>query len=477
MTAYDVLVIGSGPGGYITAIRAAQLGFRTGIVEREHLGGICLNWGCIPTKSFLHSAEVFEHAKKASKFGLKLEGTITAPIEGIVARSRSVSARLNRGVGYLLAKNSVDIIWGRARLSSAGEIAVSASPPATQAGLPKGILGAGSYRAKHIILATGARPRALPFVEPDGKLIWTYFDALKPDALPGSLIVVGAGAIGIEFASFYRSLGSDVTVIETLDRIMPREDAEISAFARDALSRRGVKILTGASLSEVEKTATSVDVRVAVADGQQTTISGDRLLVAIGVQGNIEDLGLEALGVETARGCIVADEFGRTTLPGLYAIGDVAGPPFLAHKAEHEGVVCVEKIAGIPDVHALEKDKIPACTFGNPNVASVGLTEARARELGRELLIGRFPLMANGKAIALGQDEGLVKTILDKDTGEILGAHMVGNGVTELIHGYVVAMNPARQDRAILGSVFPHPTVSEAIKESVLGAHGRALNF
>lgn len=476
MTAYDVLVVGSGPGGYITAIRAAQLGFKTGIVEREYLGGICLNWGCIPTKSFLHSAELFEHAKKASKFGLKLEGTITAPIEGIVARSRSVSARLNRGVGYLLAKNSVDIIWGQARLSSAGEVTV-ASALAAQASLPKGVQGPGSYSAKHVILATGARPRALPFVKSDGKLIWTYFDALKPDALPGSLIVVGAGAIGIEFASFYRSLGSDVTVIESLDRIMPNEDAEVSAFAREALQKRGIKILTGANMTQVKKTAASVDVHVSAADGRQTTISGDRLLVAIGVEGNIEDLGLEAIGVETARGCVVTDEFGRTNVPGLYAIGDVAGPPFLAHKAEHEGVICVEKIAALPDVHALEKDKIPACTFGNPNVASVGLTEARARESGRELLVGRFPLMANGKAITLGQDEGLVKTILDKDTGEILGAHMVGNGVTELIHGYVVAMNPTRQDQAILGSVFPHPTVSEAVKESVLNAHGRTLNF
>ena len=478
-TSYDVIIIGSGPGGYVTAIRAAQLGFKTAIVEREHLGGICLNWGCIPTKALLRSAEILDHANHAKSYGLKLEGKMTADVKDVVARSRGVSARLNGGVAFLMKKNKIDVIWGEAKLTKPGEISVGKSTKPVvepQNPVPKGVKGEGTYTAKHIIVATGARPRALPGIEPDGKLIWTYFEAMKPDVMPKSLVVMGSGAIGIEFASFYRSMGAEVTVVEVMPQVMPVEDAEISAFARKQLEKRGLKILTEAKVTKVEKGANSVTAHVETKDGKVEKITADRLISAVGVQGNIEGLGLEALGVKTDRGCIVIDGYGRTNVPGLYAIGDVAGPPMLAHKAEHEGVICIEKIAGVPGVHPMEKGRIPGCTYCNPQVASVGLTEAKAKELGRDIRVGRYSFAANGKAIALGEDQGLIKTIFDKKTGELIGAHMVGAEVTELIQGFVVAMNLETTEEELMHTIFPHPTLSEMMKESVLDAYGRVLN-
>lgn len=476
---YDVIIIGSGPGGYVTAIRAAQLGLKTAIVEREHLGGICLNWGCIPTKALLRSAEVLDNAHHAKNYGLKLEGTITPDVKEVVARSRGVSARLNGGVAFLMKKNKIDVIWGEAKLTKPNEIVVGKiSKPIVQPQnpVPKGVLGEGTYTAKHIIVATGARPRALPGIEPDGKLIWTYFEAMKPDFMPKSIVVMGSGAIGIEFASFYRSMGVDVTVVELMANVMPVEDAEISAFARKQLEKRGLKIITEAKVSLVEKGSDSITAHVETKDGKVQKITADRLISAVGVQGNIENLGLEALGVKTDRGCVVIDGYGKTNVPGLYAIGDVAGPPMLAHKAEHEGVICIEKIAGLPNVHPMDKLKIPGCTYCNPQVASVGLTEAKAKEQGREIRVGRYSFAANGKAIALGEDQGMVKTIFDKKTGELIGAHMVGAEVTELIQGFVVAMNLETTEEELMHTIFPHPTLSEMMKESVLDAYGRVLN-
>ncbi|SOC03442.1 dihydrolipoyl dehydrogenase [Stappia indica] len=478
-TSYDVIIIGSGPGGYVTAIRAAQLGLKTAIVEREHLGGICLNWGCIPTKALLRSAEILDHANHAKSYGLKLEGKMTADVKDVVARSRGVSARLNGGVAFLMKKNKIDVIWGEAKLTKPGEISVGKSTKPVvepQNPVPKGVKGEGTYTAKHIIVATGARPRALPGIEPDGKLIWTYFEAMKPDVMPKSLVVMGSGAIGIEFASFYRSMGAEVTVVEVMPQVMPVEDAEISAFARKQLEKRGLKILTEAKVAKVEKGANSVTAHVETKDGKVEKITADRLISAVGVQGNIEGLGLETLGVKTDRGCIVIDGYGKTNVPGIYAIGDVAGPPMLAHKAEHEGVICIEKIAGVPGVHPMEKGRIPGCTYCNPQVASVGLTEAKAKEQGRDIRVGRYSFAANGKAIALGEDQGMIKTIFDKKTGELIGAHMVGAEVTELIQGFVVAMNLETTEEELMHTIFPHPTLSEMMKESVLDAYGRVLN-
>jgi dihydrolipoamide dehydrogenase len=476
---YDVIIIGSGPGGYVTAIRAAQLGLKTAIVEREHLGGICLNWGCIPTKALLRSAEILDHANHAKDYGLTLEGTMTAKVDDVVKRSRGVSLRLNGGVGFLMKKNKIDVIWGEAQLIKANEIKVSKTtktPMEPQPPVPKGVKGEGTYTAKHIILATGARPRALPGIEPDGKLIWTYFEAMVPKTMPKSLLVMGSGAIGIEFASFYRSMGVDVTVVELMATIMPVEDAEISAIARKALEKRGMKIITEAKVTKVDKGSDSVTAHVETKNGKIEKITADRLISAVGVQGNIDNLGLEKLGIKTDRGCVVTDGYGRTNVAGVYAIGDVAGPPMLAHKAEHEGVICIEKIAGVPGVHAMDKAKIPGCTYCHPQVASVGLTEAKAKEAGRDIRVGRFQFAANGKAIALGEDNGLIKTIFDKKTGELIGAHMVGAEVTELIQGFVVAMNLETTEEDLMHTIFPHPTLSEMMKESVLDAYGRALN-
>ncbi|MBA5776569.1 dihydrolipoyl dehydrogenase [Stappia sp. F7233] len=475
---YDVIVIGAGPGGYVTAIRASQLGLKTAIVEREHMGGICLNWGCIPTKALLRSAEIYHYMTHAKDYGLSAE-KVGFDAAAIVKRSRGVSGQLNGGVGFLMKKNKIDIIWGEAKLTKPGEVVVSKSAkPAMQPQNPepKGAKGPGTYTAKHVIIATGARPRTLPGIEPDKETIWTYFEAMVPPSMPKSLIVMGSGAIGIEFASFYRTMGAEVTVVELLPQIMPVEDPEIAGIAKKSFEKQGIKILTDAKVTSVKKAAGSVTATVETKDGKKQDIEAEKLISAVGVVGNIEGLGLEALGVKTDRGCIVIDGYGRTNVPGVYAIGDVAGPPMLAHKAEHEGVVCVEKIAGL-DVHAMDKLKIPGCTYCHPQVASVGLTEPKAKEAGYEIKVGRFPFVGNGKAIALGEPEGLVKTIFDAKTGQLLGAHMVGAEVTELIQGYVVAMNLETTEEDLMHTVFPHPTLSEMMKESVLDAYGKVLNI
>ena len=477
-TLYDVLIIGGGPGGYVTAIRSAQLGFKTALVEREHLGGICLNWGCIPTKALLRSAEIFHYANHATQYGLKLNGSMSVDVADVVKRSRGVSAQLNGGVAFLLKKNKVDVIWGEAKVTKAGEVSVSASTKPVvepQNPIPKGVLGQGVYKAKHIIVATGARPRALPGIEPDKNLIWTYFEAMVPKVMPKSLIVMGSGAIGIEFASFYRTFGAEVTVVEVMPQILPVEDAEIAALARKSFEKQGMKIMTGAKVLSVKKGTNSVTATIQDEKGGTVELTAERMISAVGVVGNIENLGLESLGVKTDRGCIVTDGLGRTNVPGLYAIGDVAGPPMLAHKAEHEGVLCVEGIKGL-HVHAMDKLKIPGCTYCHPQVASVGLTEAKAKEAGYQVKVGRFPFMGNGKAIALGEPEGLVKTVFDAKTGQLLGAHMIGAEVTELIQGYVVAMTLETTEEELMHTVFPHPTLSEMMHESVLDAYGRVIH-
>ena len=475
---FDVIIIGSGPGGYVTAIRAAQLGLKTAIVEREHLGGICSNWGCIPAKALLRSSEIMHYASHPEAYGLKIDGKVSADVKAVVERSRGVAQRMNNGVGLLMKKNKVDVIWGEAKLTKPGQITVSKpakKPMQPQAPAPKNTKGEGTYTAKHIIVATGARPRVLPGMEPDGKLIWTYFEAMIPQELPKSLIVVGSGAIGIEFASFYRTMGTQVTVVELLPQIMPVEDAEISKFAQKQFEKQGMKFLLEAKVAKVVKGKDSVTAHVEKKDGSVEKITADRMISAVGVQCNVENLGLEALGVAVERGAIRIDEYCRTNVPGIYAIGDVAGPPMLAHKAEHEGVICIEKIAGL-DPHPLERLRVPGCTYCQPQVASVGLTEARAKEAGREIRVGRFPFLANGKAVALGEDQGLVKTIFDRKTGELLGAHMVGAEVTELIQGFVIAMNLETTEEELMHTIFPHPTLSEMMKESVLDAYGRVLN-
>ncbi|PWW03903.1 dihydrolipoamide dehydrogenase [Hoeflea marina] len=476
---YDVIIIGSGPGGYIAAIRAAQLGLKTAIVEREHLAGICSNWGCIPTKALLRSAEILHYAQHPEAYGIRIDGKATPDLAAIVKRSRGIAERMNGGVGFLMKKNKVDIIWGEAKLTKPGEIVVSKTTKKIvepQGPIPKTTLGEGTYTAKHIIVATGARPRAIPGIEPDGKLIWTYFEAMKPAEMPKSLLVMGSGAIGIEFASFYRTMGVEVTVVELMSRVMPVEDAEISAFAKKQFEKQGMKIILEAKVAKVEKSANSVTAHIEMKDGKIEKITADRMISAVGVQANIENIGLEAIGVKTDRGFIAIDGYGKTNVAGIYAIGDVAGPPLLAHKAEHEAVICVEKIAGLPNVHPMDKNLIPGCTYCNPQVASVGLTEAKAKEQGRDIRVGRFPFVANGKAIALGEDQGMVKTIFDKKTGELIGAHMVGAEVTELIQGFVVAMNLETTEAELMHTIFPHPTLSEMMKESVLDAYGQALN-
>jgi dihydrolipoamide dehydrogenase len=470
MSQYDVIVIGAGPGGYVTAIRAAQLGLKTAVVEAKHLGGICLNWGCIPTKALLRSAEIYNYAKHAGDYGLTIPN-VSFDIAAVVKRSRGVSQQLNTGVGFLLKKNKVDVIWGKAELKGNGKIAVTSTD-----GAPKGALGSGDYSAKHIIVATGARPRVLPGLEPDKKLVWTYFEAMVPDFFPKSLLVVGSGAIGIEFASFYRSMGADVTVVEVMPQVLPVEDAEIAAIALKQFTKHGLKVMTDTKVTKLDKGANSVTATLEGKDGKTQTLTVDRVISAVGVVGNIEGLGLEALGVKTDRGCVIIDEFGRTNVPGVYAIGDVAGPPMLAHKAEHEGVICIEAIAG-KHPHPMNKLMIPGCTYCHPQVASVGLTEKKAKDAGYEIKVGRFPFIGNGKAIALGEPDGLVKTIFDKKTGRLLGAHMVGAEVTELIQGFVVAMNLETTEEELIHTVFPHPTLSEMMHESVLDSEGRAIHM
>jgi dihydrolipoamide dehydrogenase len=466
---YDVIVIGAGPGGYVTAIRAAQLGLKTAIVEKAHLGGICLNWGCIPTKALLRSAEIYHYLEHAKDYGLAAE-KVGFDLAAIVKRSRTVSAQLNRGVGGLLKKNKVELIWGAAKLKGKGAIAVAAAENP-----PRGALGAGEYAAKHIVLATGARPRTLPGLEADGKLVWTYFEAMVPPDMPKSLLVIGSGAIGVEFASFFRTLGADVTIVEILPQILPAEDREIAALARKRFEKQGIKIHTEAKVAKLAKGKNDVTATIELKAGKSESLKVDRVISAVGVVGNIEGLGLEELGVKTERGLIASDAYGRTNVAGIYAIGDVAGPPMLAHKAEHEGVICVEAIAGRKP-HAMDKLKIPGCTYCNPQVASVGLTEDKAKETGREIKVGRFPFIGNGKAIALGEPDGLVKTVFDAKTGQLLGAHLVGAEVTELIQGFVVAMNLETTEQELIDSVFPHPTLSEAMHESVLDAYGRVIH-
>ncbi len=474
---YDLIIIGAGPGGYIAAIRAAQLGMKTAIVEREHMAGICSNWGCIPTKALLRTAEIYGHMGHAKDYGLTAE-KFGFDLDGVVKRSRGIAAQMNNGVQFLMKKNKVDTIWGEAVLTGPGEISVAPTKKKImqpQVPPPKNALGAGTYKAKNIIVATGARPRILPGIEPDGDRIWTYFEAMVPAQMPKSLVVMGSGAIGMEFASFYRSMGSEVTIIELLPQILPVEDAEIAAHVKKRFEKRGIKFMTEAKIAKVDKTATGIVAHVELKDGNKVDVAGDRLISAVGVQCNTENIGLEKVGVKVERGAIVVDDHGRTNVPGVWAIGDVAGPPMLAHKAEHEAVIVVETIAGMK-VHGLEKLKIPGCTYCEPQVASVGLTEAKAKETGREIKVGRFPFIGNGKAIALGEPEGLVKTIFDAKTGELLGAHMVGAEVTELIEGFVVAMNLETTEQELMHTIFPHPTLSEMMKESVLDAYGRALN-
>mgnify|MGYP001256342130 CR=1 FL=1 len=474
---YDIIVIGGGPGGYVAAIRAAQLGFKTAVVEREHLGGICLNWGCIPTKALLRSAEIYHYATHAKDYGLVLEGTIRPDPAAVVKRSRGVSTQLNNGVAFLMKKNKIDVIWGQATITKPGEVLVkdAAKPRDGTAAAPKGTKGAGIYAAKHIIVATGARPRVLPGLEPDGKLVWTYFEAMVPETMPKSLLVVGSGAIGIEFASFYRTLGAEVTVVEVLPQILPVEDAEIAALARKRFEKQGIKVMTGAKVTKLDKKADSVTATIDDGKGGTQSLTVDRVISAVGVVGNVENLGLEALGVTLDRGTIKTDGFGKTSVAGIYAIGDVAGQPMLAHKAEHEGVICVEAIKGLHP-HAIDKLMIPGCTYCHPQIASVGLTEAKAKEAGYDIRVGRFPFIGNGKAIALGEPDGLVKTIFDRKTGKLLGAHMVGAEVTELIQGFVIAMNLETTEEELINSVFPHPTLSEMMHESVMDAYGRVIH-
>jgi dihydrolipoamide dehydrogenase len=470
-TSFDIIIIGSGPGGYIAAIRAAQLGFKVAIIEKQYLGGICLNWGCIPTKALLRSADVFHMMQHAKDYGLSAEKVSYDP-KAVVARSRGVAKRLSDGVAFLMKKNKVQVIWGEATIDAPGKITVKASKVEAL----KGALGPGAYQAKHIILATGARPRALPGLEGDGKLVWTYFEAMNPDKMPKSLLVVGSGAIGIEFASFYRTMGAEVTVVEVLPQILPVEDAEIQTFARKAFEKQGMKIMTGAKVTKLEKKTDSVVATIDDGKGGTQKLEVDRVISAVGVVGNVEGLGLEKLGVKMDRGTIVIDGMCKTNVPGIYAIGDVAGPPMLAHKAEHEGVICVEAIKGLKP-HPMDKLMIPGCTYCSPQIASVGLTEAKAKEMKLDIRVGRFPFLGNGKAIALGEDQGLVKVIFDKKTGQLLGAHMVGTEVTELIQGYVVAMNLETTEEELMHTVFPHPTLSEMMKEAVLDAYGRVLNM
>ena len=474
---YDVLIIGAGPGGYVTAIRAAQLGFKTAVVDREHLGGICLNWGCIPTKALLRSAEIYHYMQHAADYGLSAK-EVSFDAAAIVKRSRGVSGRLNGGVGMLLKKNKVDVIWGEASIEAAakgnepGKVTVKETK---RAEAPKGAKGAGTYSAKHIIVATGARPRVLPGIEPDKKQIWTYYEAMVPERMPKSLLVMGSGAIGIEFASFYRTMGAEVTVIELLPQILPVEDAEIAGLARKRFEKQGIKILTGAKVTKVEKGADSVTATVEDDKGKTQQLTAEKLISAVGVVGNIENLGLEKLGVKIERGVVVTDGLGRTNVPGVYAIGDVAGPPMLAHKAEHEGVICIETIKGL-HTHPMDKGKIPGCTYCHPQIASVGITEGKAKDLGLSIKVGRFPFAGNGKAIALGEPDGLIKTIFDAKTGQLLGAHMIGAEVTELIQGYVIAMTLETTEEELMHTVFPHPTLSEMMHESVLDAYGRVIH-
>ena len=464
--AFDVVIIGSGPGGYVTAIRGSQLGLKVAIVERELLGGICLNWGCIPTKALLKSGEVYEQLGHLADYGVSAENR-AFDFDAVVKRSRKVSAQLNAGVAFLMKKHKVEVVEGTARLEK------GTAAPKVVVALKAG--GARTLEAKHVILATGARARTIPAtgLEPDGERVWTYREALVPKAAPKSLIVIGSGAIGIEFASFYRALGADVTVIEALPRILPVEDEEVSKAAHKAFEKRGLKFRVPANVRKLTSSKSGVSVEIEV-DGKAETLTAEVAIVAVGIVGNVEDLGLEALGAKVERTHVVTDAHGATNVPGLYAIGDVAGPPWLAHKASHEGVHCIEHIAGLKPANL--NSPIPGCTYSTPQIASVGLTEAQAREQGRDPRVGRFPFRVNGKAIASGETEGFVKTVFDGATGALIGAHMIGAEVTEMIQGYVIAMTCEATEAELQGAIFPHPTMSEAMHEASLDAYGIVLH-
>ncbi len=460
----DLIIIGGGPGGYVAAIRAAQLGMKVTLVEREHLGGICLNWGCIPTKALLRSAEVVSLARHAQDFGCSV-GEVKPDLAKIVERSRKVSAQLAGGVKYLMKKNKVEVVDGLGKLLGKGRVEVS-----------KDGKKVAEFAAKHIIVATGARPRVLPGLEPDGKLVWTSREALVPDALPASLLVIGSGAIGVEFANFYHAMGSSVTLVEVMDRILPVEDEEISALARKAFEKRGIKVMTSATVKKLERGKNNVKAVIEQA-GKSQEAAFDRVIVAVGITANTDGIGLENTKAKVEKGAIVINDWCATSEPGLYAIGDVAGPPWLAHKASHEGVICVEKIAGVAGIHPLDKNNIPGCTYCSPQIASVGLTESKAKAAGHQVKVGRFSLTGNGKAIAAGEPDGLVKTVFDAKTGALLGAHMIGHEVTEMIQGYVVARTLETTEQELMHTVFPHPTVSEAMHESVLDAFGKVIHM
>ncbi|SHE57102.1 dihydrolipoamide dehydrogenase [Ruegeria intermedia] len=459
---FDLIVIGAGPGGYVAAIRAAQLGLKTAIVEREHLGGICLNWGCIPTKALLRSAEVFHLMERAKDFGLSAE-KIGYDIDAVVKRSRGVAKQLAGGVGHLLKKNKVTVVMGEATIPARGKVSVKTDK------------GTEELAAGNIILATGARARELPGLEADGDLVWTYKHALQPPRMPKKLLVIGSGAIGIEFASFFNALGAYTTVVEVMDRVLPVEDAEISAFAKKAFIKQGMKIMEKSMVKQLDRGKGKVTAHIETG-GKTENLEFDTVISAVGIVGNVENLGLEALGVKIDRTHVVTDEFCRTGVDGLYAIGDIAGAPWLAHKASHEGVMVAELIAG-KHAHPVKPESIAGCTYCHPQVASVGYTEAKAKELGYEVKVGRFPFTGNGKAIALGEPEGMIKTVFDAKTGELLGAHMVGAEVTELIQGYVVGRQLETTEEDLMNTVFPHPTLSEMMHEAVLDAYGRAIHF
>ena len=462
-TTYDLIVLGSGPGGYVAAIRAAQLGLKTAIVERENLGGICLNWGCIPTKALLRSAEIYHYMQHAGDYGLIAQG-ISADIDAVVKRSRGVAKQLNQGVTHLMKKNKIAVHMGEGVLTAPGKLTVTKDGKSEE------------LSAKNIIIATGARARDLPFAPADGKRIWTYRHAMVPPEMPTKLLVIGSGAIGIEFASFYNDMGADVTVVEMMDRIVPVEDAEVSDFLEKSLTKQGMTILTGAALESLSSDDKGVTAAIKGKDGKVVSGQYSHCIVAIGIVPNTENIGLEALGVETNRGHIVTNALCQTNVAGLWAIGDVTAPPWLAHKASHEGVIAAEAIAG-GHPHAMDPRNIPGCTYCHPQIASVGLTEAKAREAGYVVKVGKFPFIGNGKAIALGEAEGFIKTIFDEATGELLGAHMIGAEVTELIQGYVVGKTLETTERELMDTVFPHPTLSEMMHESVLSAYGKALHF
>jgi len=461
---FDVIVVGAGPGGYVCAIRAAQLGLKTAIVERDRLGGICLNWGCIPTKALLRSSEIWHLMHRLGEFGFSADN-VKFDIARIVDRSRKVSQQLSNGVAFLMKKHKISVIAGEAKLVGNGKLAVTKDGKTEE------------YAAKNIVLATGARARTFPGMEPDGKLVWTYREAMVPPSFPKSLLIAGSGAIGIEFASFYRTLGADVTVVEVLDRILPVEDEEISALASKAFTKQGMKIRTSTTVEKLERSADNVTATLKTKEGKTETITVDRVILAVGIVGNVENIGLEAAGVKVDRTHVVVNEWGETGAPGIWAIGDLVGAPWLAHKAMHEGVIVAEHIAGVKGVHPLDISKVPGCTYCWPQVASVGMTEAKAKASGRKIKVGRFPFIGNGKAIALGDADGLVKTVFDADTGELLGAHMIGAEVTELIHGYTIARSLEATEAELGSTIFPHPTLSEMLHEAVLDADKKALHI